>query len=121
MLRMFEGLKQRQRCLYVDSANHNFIPRNGLVNVEQTVTGLGEAYNMSPDLALFLAVVSVALSGDPLTNRWSIGGAFPSTLPIFPARGIVGTHNKYEGDASIVRVCSRLYVTTLRNSLTCIG
>jgi hypothetical protein len=67
------------------------------------VSGLGELYSMSPDLALFLAVVSTALAGDPVTGRWSIGGAFPATLPIFPATGIAGTHNQYEGDASIVR------------------
>ncbi|KAH7067630.1 hypothetical protein BKA63DRAFT_452533 [Paraphoma chrysanthemicola] len=85
------------------AANHGFLPRNGIVSTTQTVTGLGEAYNMSPELALALAVVSVALAGDPVTGRWSIGGAFTPTLPIFPATGIAGTHNQYEGDASIVR------------------
>lgn len=64
------------------AANHNFIPRNGLLTTAQTVQGLGEAYNMSPDLALFLAVVSIALAGDPVSSRWSIGGS--SHLP-FPS------------------------------------
>ncbi|KAJ8114009.1 heme-thiolate peroxidase [Boeremia exigua] len=85
------------------AANHNFLPRNGLVTTAQTIQGLGDAYNMSPDLALALAVVSIALAGDPVSNRWSIGGKFTPTLPIFPANGIIGTHNRYEGDASIVR------------------
>ncbi|KAL6707356.1 hypothetical protein ACN47E_004135 [Coniothyrium glycines] len=85
------------------AANHKFIPHNGIVTIAQTVTGLGEAFNMSPDLALFLAVVSVALSGDPLTSRWSIGGKFPTASSLFPANGLVSTHNRYEGDASIVR------------------
>ncbi|EAT80682.1 hypothetical protein HBI56_204320 [Parastagonospora nodorum] len=85
------------------AANHGFLPRNGIVSTEQTISGLGELYSMSPDLALFLAVVSTALAGDPVTGQWSIGGAFPATLPIFPATGIAGTHNQYEGDASIVR------------------
>jgi hypothetical protein len=76
----------------------------GEANADKAVTGLGEAYNMSPDLALFLAVVSIALAGDPVSGRWSIGGSFTPTLPIFPATGIAGTHNQYEGDASIVRV-----------------
>ena len=57
---------------------------------------------MDPELALFLAVVSVALSGDPVQETWSIGGAFPNTL-LYPASGILGTHNQYEGDASIIR------------------
>lgn len=85
------------------AANHGFIPRNGLLTTADTVQGLGEAYSMSPDLALFLAVVSTALAGDPVSNRWSIGGKFTPTIPIFPATGIAGTHNQYEGDASIVR------------------
>jgi hypothetical protein len=59
---------------------------------------------MLPDLALFLAVVPTALAGDPVTGRWSIGGSFTPTLPIFPATGFVGTHNQSEGDSSTVRV-----------------
>lgn len=59
---------------------------------------------MAPDLALILAVISVALSGDPIATTWSIGGPYSPTLPLFPAGGIYSTHNKYEGDASIVRV-----------------
>lgn len=85
------------------AANHGFIPRNGLLTTQQTVNGLRDAYNMAPDLALFLAVVSIALAGDPVSGRWSIGGSFTPTLPLFPATGIAGTHNAYEGDASIVR------------------
>lgn len=85
------------------AANHKFIPHNGLLTTAQTVQGLGDAYNMSPDLALFLAVVSTALAGDPISNRWSIGGKFTPTIPVFAATGIAGTHNQYEGDASIVR------------------
>jgi hypothetical protein len=58
---------------------------------------------MAPDLSLFLAVVSAALAGDPLTGKWSIGAGFPASIPFFQPTGIVGTHNRYEGDASIVR------------------
>lgn len=94
----------RGQCPGLNAAsNHGFIPRNGIVTIAQTIQGLGDAYNMSPDLALFLAVVSIALAGDPVAGKWSIGGSFPATLPIFPATGIAGTHNQYEGDASIVR------------------
>lgn len=110
------------------AANHAFIPRNGLLTTAQSkwspnvlmwennqvdkthkaVSGLVSAYNMSPELATTLAVISIALSGDPVSGRWSIGGKFTPTIPIFSANGIVGTHNKYEGDASIVRVSSVL-------------
>lgn len=58
---------------------------------------------MAPTLSAFLAIVAVGLGGDPITQRWSIGGSFAPSLPLFPARGIAGTHNKYEGDASIMR------------------
>jgi hypothetical protein len=59
---------------------------------------------MAPDLALFLAVVSIALAGDPVAEKWSIGSSFTPFVPFFTPKGVVGTHNKYEGDASIVRV-----------------
>ncbi|KAF2133888.1 Cloroperoxidase [Dothidotthia symphoricarpi CBS 119687] len=85
------------------AANHGFIPHSGILSTAQTVKGLGDAYNMSPDLATVLAVIATALSGDPIGGTWSIGGAYSPTVPIFPAGGIVSTHNKYENDASIVR------------------
>ena len=50
-----------------------------------------------------MAIVAVGLSGDPLTETWSIGRGFTPLVPLFPARGIAGTHNKYEGDASAMR------------------
>ncbi|KAK0102342.1 hypothetical protein ONS95_005965 [Cadophora gregata] len=86
------------------AANHNFLPRNGIATIQQTIDGLGAAYSMSTDLSLALAVISIAISGDPIAGKWSIGGAFPGTLGLLgQPTGIVGTHNRYEGDASIVR------------------
>jgi len=85
------------------AANHNFIPRSGILNTEQTTTGLGRAFGMSPDLAIFLAVLSIGIAGDPVAGTWSIGGEYPTTLGLFRATGIAGTHNQYESDASIVR------------------
>ncbi|KAI5357888.1 Putative chloroperoxidase [Septoria linicola] len=87
------------------AANHGFLPRNGRATITQTVTGLAQAYGMSPDLAAFLAIAAIIISGDIPSGQWSIGGGFPSTLPLLLSnpKGIVGTHNKYEGDASIVR------------------
>ncbi len=60
---------------------------------------------MSPDLAAALAAIAILISGDIPTTTWSIGGSFPASLPLLlgEPQGIVGAHNKYEGDASIVR------------------
>lgn len=77
------------------AANHGFLPRNGIASIEQTITGLGDAYNMSPDLALALAVISIALSGDPIAGTWSIGGAYTPTLGLTGTPGgIISIHNK---------------------------
>ena len=60
---------------------------------------------MAPDLASFFSVLAVALGGDYLTDTWSIGGAYPSTIPgLGEPQGIVGTHNRYESDASATKV-----------------
>ena len=40
------------------AANHGFIPRNGILNTEQTISGLAEAYSMGADIAAGLAVVA---------------------------------------------------------------
>lgn len=59
---------------------------------------------MAVDLSTFLAVVAIGLAGDFVTTTWSIGGDFPSTVPgLGTPTGILGTHNRYEGDASPVR------------------
>lgn len=60
---------------------------------------------MSPDLALVLSVIAIGISGDPIGGTWSIGGGFKGALGLLgQPTGILGTHNRYEGDASIVRV-----------------
>ena len=60
---------------------------------------------MSPELAAALAAIAVLLSGDIPSLTWSIGGGFDSSLPLVLSnpKGLLGTHSKYEGDASIVR------------------
>ena len=74
-------------------------------DINVAVTGLGAAFNMAPDLALVLAVAAVALVGDPVSQSWSIGGRYTPVLPLTSAAGILGGHNKLEGDASFGRVC----------------
>lgn len=85
------------------AANHGFLPRNGIANTQQTTEGLAAAYNMAPDLAIFLAAVSIGLSGDPVKGTWSIGSGYKGTLPGIKPTGILGTHNQYEIDSSIVK------------------
>lgn len=59
---------------------------------------------MAPGLALFLSALAGALDGDILT--WSMGGR-PSLaqggLTGILANGLIGSHNKYETDASPTR------------------
>lgn len=75
------------------------------------ISGLVEAYNLSPDLATFFAAVGVLLAGDIPSLTWSIGGGFSSTLPLILGNptGILGSHNKYEGDASFTRGDAHLH------------
>ncbi|KAJ4299471.1 hypothetical protein N0V90_004716 [Kalmusia sp. IMI 367209] len=86
------------------AANHNFLPRNGQPNIQQTVDGLAAAYSFGQEFAAALAVIAIALTGDPLGQRWSIGGPFSPAVPLLSTpKGISFSHNKYESDASIVR------------------
>jgi len=103
------------------AANHGFLPRNGIVNMEQSVflrsvfvcvllmilaiRGLADAYNVAQDQSLFLYVVSTALSGDPIAGTWSIGGSFPASVPLFKPTGLLGTHNKYEVSRFLRTTC----------------
>ncbi|KAF2799324.1 Cloroperoxidase [Melanomma pulvis-pyrius CBS 109.77] len=86
------------------AANHNFLPRSGVPNIQQTVNGLAAAYGFGQEFAAALSVIAIALTGDPLGQRWSIGGPFSPALPLLSSpRGISFSHNSYESDASIVR------------------
>lgn len=88
------------------AANHGYIPRSGILNTLQTVTGLGQAFGMGADLAGGLAVVAILLEGDPIAGTWSIGGPYPGLLS-YPGnqqpQGISFSHNNYEGDSSVTR------------------
>ncbi|CZS91364.1 related to oxidase [Rhynchosporium agropyri] len=89
------------------AANHGYIPHNGVLDSQQTINGLANAYGMGPDLALGLAAVAVLFDGDITKLEWSIGG--PQNVGLLQAgvfgrpRGLSFSHNNYEGDASIGR------------------
>lgn len=89
------------------AANHGFIPHSGIMNTEQTITGLAQAYGMGADIAAGLAVVAILLEGDPVAGTWSIGGPYPSKIVDAlgeQPQGISYSHNNYEGDSSVTRV-----------------
>jgi len=85
-------------------ANHNFLPHNGYANILQYIEATQKVVGMGPRLAVFLSALGGALDGDIL--NWSIGGT-----PSFAqggatgvlGNGLVGSHNKYETDASPTR------------------
>lgn len=56
---------------------------------------------MGEDLATFLAVLGAALDGDLLA--WSVGGTPATTIAVDGGNGLIGSHNKYESDASPTR------------------
>ncbi|KAF2122406.1 Chloroperoxidase [Lophiotrema nucula] len=87
------------------AANHGFLPRNGLPTIAQTVSGLGAAYGFGSEFAAALAVIAITLTGDPVGQKWSVGGPFTPVLGglLSTPGGISYSHNTYESDASIVR------------------
>lgn len=70
------------------AANHGYLPRNGIVSLEETVAGLEASYSMSPELGAVLAAYAIATNGNLLQGVWSIGGPLP-TDPL--TGGLVGT------------------------------
>jgi len=67
---------------------------------------LAAAYGFGQEFAAALAVVAITLTGDPIGQKWSIGGPFTPVLGglLSTPGGISYSHNTYESDASIVRV-----------------
>ncbi|CZR61315.1 uncharacterized protein PAC_11211 [Phialocephala subalpina] len=89
------------------AANHGFLPRNGIATIAQTITGLGQAYSFGPEFAAALSVIAIALTGDPTSGTWSIGGPYSPLLGLggllSNPEGISFSHNEYESDASPAR------------------
>ncbi|KAA8575504.1 hypothetical protein EYC84_004655 [Monilinia fructicola] len=94
-------------------ANHNFIPHNGFATVAQLVSANEQVFGMGADLAVFLSIYGVVMDGNPISINpgWSIGG--PPTQGqnllgnlfglLGAPQGLIGSHNKYEGDTSPTR------------------
>lgn len=83
----------------------SYLPRNGIVNMEQT-NGLFTMFGMGIDVCQFLAAYSIAFDGDFTTLTWSIGGPLPANAVnslLGVPQGDGYSHNNYEGDTSITR------------------
>lgn len=82
----------------------DFLPHNGYASVTQYIEATTKVVGMGPNLALFLSALGGALDGDIL--NWSMGGK-PSLaqggVTGALGNGLIGSHNKYEGDASPTR------------------
>lgn len=80
----------------------------GVSTIPESITGLGELFGMSADLAGVLSAVAVIFNGDPVSGTWSIGGPQPDHgllgLDLLGnPTGLSYSHNSYEGDSSIGR------------------
>ncbi|KAF8847789.1 Cloroperoxidase [Acephala macrosclerotiorum] len=81
---------ERRLCPDLNAAaNHGFLPLNSIISINQTVTGLNQAYSFGPEFAAALSVIANALTGIQLL-------------------GISFSHNEYESDAS--PACSDAYL-----------
>lgn len=95
------------------AANHGYLPRSGIASIEQTVSGLGALYGMSPELAVALSAYAIALDGNVVEGVWSIGGPLPTDdltgALLGDGQGLSYSHNNYEGDGSIGESCQDLF------------
>lgn len=89
------------------AANHGYLPRDGIASIEETVSGLGAAYNLGPVISAVLAAYAIATTGNLVQGVWSIGGPLPTDLLtgdlLGTGQGLSYSHNIYEGDSSIGR------------------
>lgn len=89
------------------AANHGYLSRSGVTTLTETMAGLGSAFGMGAGLSGFLAAYAIIMTGDPVLQTWSIGGA-PATGALTKSllgqpQGISYAHNTYESDMSIGR------------------
>ncbi|RBA20642.1 hypothetical protein FPRO05_08089 [Fusarium proliferatum] len=110
---------QRGPCPGLNAlANHGYLPRNGVADMQTIIKATNEVYGMSLDLGGFLAVYGTVFNGHlvSLNPGYSIGGPSRFSQNILNGGGLLGTpsglsgsHNKYESDVSATR--GDLYVT----------
>jgi hypothetical protein len=88
-------------------ANHGYLPHNGIGTIDQFITQTYAVFGMGVDISTILAIIGAVQDGDLIKS--SIGGAPKdgSLLNIIgllrKPKGLNGSHNKYETDASPTR------------------
>lgn len=98
------GYTHRTFLPVTDTTITDFLPHNGYATVQQYIDATTKVVGMGPLLALFLSVYGGAIDGD--VKSWSMGGT-PSLaqggVTGILGNGLIGSHNKYEGDGSPTR------------------
>lgn len=101
---------------YLDDASVNtfadsllqFLSHDGITNLAELLDAQQNLYNLDYPLALFIAVRGIALDGDIVTTKLSIGCEATSRTDVDPT-GTLGlepgldAHNKFEADTSLTR------------------
>jgi hypothetical protein len=99
---------QRGPCPGLNTlANHGYLPRNGIVSVQDLINGAQEGFNMGYDFAKAVSSFALLSRGNPLLNKVSLGGE-SHLIPPLPGKidGIPGglaKHGRFEGDVSMTR------------------
>ena len=85
------------------AANHGYLNRSGITTFNELIQMQQKLYNVGLDLAIFLATVGVALDGDIVTGKLSIGRNSSAVPGLLKTPGGLNTHNTFEGDTSLTR------------------
>ncbi|KAI9846883.1 MAG: hypothetical protein M1837_003495 [Sclerophora amabilis] len=90
------------------AANHHFLSHDGITTFNELMDAQQNLYNVGYDLALLLATLGVALDGDIVTTKMSLGCDATSRTSLLGI-GLLGRetglngHNKFESDTSLTR------------------
>ncbi|KAI5780118.1 hypothetical protein EDC01DRAFT_633576 [Geopyxis carbonaria] len=105
-------------------ANHGYLDRSGIVNLLTGPKIISDIYGLGLELSILLSVYATLMAGNIVTQTWSIGGGEVGkqaggllggviggvlTPLLGQGRGLSGSHNKYETDASVGRGDFALY------------
>ncbi|KAF2729108.1 oxidase [Polyplosphaeria fusca] len=109
----FAAGDQRGPCPGLNAlANHGYLPRDGVVNMVEIMAATNEVFGMSVEVGLLLGVMGTIWGGNPLglDPGFSIGGEVDNKAILGnlggllgKPRGLEGTHNFIESDASNTR------------------
>ncbi|KAL9003549.1 MAG: hypothetical protein Q9188_003590 [Gyalolechia gomerana] len=89
------------------AANHHFLSHDGITTFNELMDMQQNLYNVGYDLAVLLATIGIALDGDIVTEKLSIGCDATSRTSVAgsllgPEVGLNG-HNTFEADTSLTR------------------